>query len=372
MRRDRAAANATLYRCVMFAPRVSAVALLTALALHADAGAQTATSASDTQTVQNLALPGTVTEQDTPSTSTTTTDTSTTDTTTETTPTPAGTETTSTSPSEGTMTSSPALDRPVTKSQTGGEAGSQPLSQRRQEYEESCSGDQAVWPISPLDAIAGSSVTDRQDRWPWALLVVAVVILAAATVTHGQRRRGAAASARMNRLEAGGAIVGIVVALPAVVGLFFPGIGTQHHPPPQATMLVREVQARVTRGEFIRRALKKPDQPKIKHEFDLREIGDVIWVQMDLEGFRGDSLELTWASYSRPGGYSVIPATGHSLQVQVGPNSDAETRFIPIWVGLPQYPFQVRFRLIDDERELREVARTGDMRGSQLRYACTT
>ena len=59
------------------------------------------------------------------------------------------------------------------------------------------------------------------------------------------------------RLETTATILGIAVALPAIAGLFFPGVGIKHHPPAQATMAVREVQARVTRGEFVRRAIRE-------------------------------------------------------------------------------------------------------------------
>jgi hypothetical protein len=352
----------------MSAPRIGVIALLASLVLQGSAGAQTTTSSdpSQQQTVQNLALPETVTEE-APTTTPPTGDDGSTG--------PAqpgdtgGTTTGETTTDPGTMTPGPSLDTPVTKSQTGGVAGSQPVSQREREYLQSCK-DKALWPVSPLAAIAGSNVTDRQDRWPWYLLVVALLILVAAFIVRTSRRRGPKESPGPSNLEVGATIVGIVVALPGIAGLFFPGIGTQHHPPAHATMVVREVQARITRGEFIKRAIPRPERPKLKHEFDRQEIGDVIWLQLGLDGFRGDALTLTWASYSRPGGYSLIPRTDNALQVRVGKHSDAETRFLPIWVGLPKYPFQVRFRLIDDRRQLREVTRTGDMRGSQLRYAC--
>jgi hypothetical protein len=358
----------------MSAPRIGAIALLASLALGASAVAQTAASgdASTGQTVQDLALPPPVTEEAPPSPPPTTPggstepaqpgDTGETDGTT-------GTTTGTTTPSTGTVTPGPSFDRPVTKSQTGGVAGSQPVSEREREYLQSCR-DKALWPVSPLAAIAGSNVTDRQDRWPWYLLVGALLILIAAFAVRASRRHGTQGSPGMSNLEAGATIVGIVVALPGIAGLFFPGIGSRHHPPASATMLVREVQARITRGEFIKHAIPPPERPKLKHVFDRQEIGDVIWLEVGLDGFRGAALTLTWASYSRPGGYSLIPRTDDALQVRVGEHSDAETRFLPIWVGLPKYPFQVRFRLIDDHRELREVARTGDMRGSQLRYAC--
>ena len=170
------------------------------------------------------------------------------------------------------------------------------------------------------------------------------------------------------RLETTATILGIAVALPAIAGLFFPGVGIKHHPPAQATMAVREVQARVTRGEFVRRH-PRAERPRLRRE-DRREVGHVVWVELALAGFRGDDLTLTWASYSRAGGYSLIPRPANAIRVDVGEDSDAETRFVPIWVGLPKQKFQVRFRLIDDRRTLRQVARTDDMRGSRLRYAC--
>ena len=79
------------------------------------------------------------------------------------------------------------------------------------------------------------------------------------------------------RLETTATIVGIAVALPAIAGLFFPGVGIKHHPPAQATMAVREVQARVTRGEFVRRAIPRAERPRLRRE-DRREVGHVVWV----------------------------------------------------------------------------------------------
>jgi len=375
MRAVRARRHADLYRWIMSAPRIGAIALLASLAVHATAVAQSTTSgdASNGQTVQSLALPGTVTEEKPSSDDAGGTGTGTqpgTDANTGAdTGTATGGTTTGSGDAAGTVTPGPALDTPVTKSQTGGVAGSQPASQREREYVQSCA-DKALWPVSPLAAIAGSNVTDRQDRWPWHLLVVALLILIAAFAVRARRRRGTKQGPGMSNLEAGATIVGIAVALPGIAGLFFPGIGSQHHPPARATMVVRDVQARVTRGEFITHAIPPQGRPKLAHSFDRQEIGDVIWLQLGLDGFRGDALTLTWASYSRPGGYSLIPKTDDALEIRVGKHNDAETRFLPVWVGLPKYAFQVRFRLIDERRELREVARTGDMRGSQLRYAC--
>lgn len=391
----------------MSAPRIGVIALLVSLALLAllaRAAAQTTTpgGAPPGQTAQDLALPGTVTEE-TPTkasaggdasgsgqagtggetgtggsqTGTTGDGTATTGGGTGTPETQTGTagDAASTGDTFTATPPAPPLDRPATKDQTGGVAGSQPEAQRRSEYVRSCAGKvKTLWPISQLGAIAGSNVTDRQDRWPWYVLALAgVIVVLASAVWAGRRhqaRRHNEQPPAVGLLGGTAALVGLLVALPGLVGLIFPGVGTQHHPPAQATMVVREVQARITRGEFIRHAVARAERPTLKHDFDLLEVGHVVWLELDLSGFRGDDLKLTWASYSRPGGYSLIPKTDDDMDVTVGKHSDAETRFVPIWVGLPKYEFQVRFRLIDARRQLRQVARTGDMRGSRLRYAC--
>ena len=385
----------------MSAPRIGALALLASLALLAPAAAQTTTTPDDAstgQTAQDLALPGTVTEKTPPKA-------------------PPDDKTGPDQPAAGDGTGSagggtgdagggtgsagggtgtagdganaggtgdsstaaapaPPLDRPA-KSQTGGVAGSQPESQRRKEYTRSCKGkDKTLWPVSRLAAIAGSQVTDRQDRWPWYVLALAGLVVFVTSAVWGGRylraRHNKEPTPPVGLLSGAGALVGLLLALPGLVGLVLPGVGTQHHPPPQATMAVREVQARITRGDFIRQAIAPSKRPTLKNDFDSQEVGHVVWLELDLSGFRGDDLKLTWASYSRPGGYSLIPKTEDAIPVEVGAHSDAETRFLPIWVGLPKYEFQVRFRLIDGRRELRQVARTGDMRGSLLRYNCAS
>jgi hypothetical protein len=352
--------------------RTGAIALLVTLVVLTPAGAQTTTGnpagAATAKPVQDLALPKTVTEVPLkPKRDTTTTDG---------TPAPAPTPVPTPTPPVPTPTPpapTPAtsLNKPTRPSQTGGTAGSQPEEVRKKEYEQSCTA-KALWPVSTLDVIAGSNVTDHQDRWPWFLLVAAGLILTVATVVHTLRRGTRRTDQRpaVGHLETTATIVGIAVALPAIAGLFFPGIGIQHHPPARATMAVREVQARITRGEFIEHAIPSAERPPLKNDFDRREVGNVVWVELNLSGFRGDDLTLTWASYSKVGGYSLIPATRDARLVEVGDKSDAETKFLPIWVGLPKQKFQVRFRLIDTDRELRQIARTDDMRGSQLRYAC--
>jgi hypothetical protein len=337
--------------------------LLVALLAFLAAGAHDAAAADDaarvgTQTVQSMELPATVTEV-TPAPEDTSPGAG------DAVPGPEG------SAPEGGEAPPSGRDTPLTPGQTAGIAGSQPSEARLDEYERSCNA-KVLWPVSPLASIGGSVVTDRQDRWPWALLVIAALILIPLLAVKERRRRTKGEdkpSPATGRLETTATIVGIAVALPAIAGLFFPGVGIKHHPPAQATMAVREVQARVTRGEFVRRAVPPAERPRLRRE-DRREVGHVVWVELGLAGFRGDDLTLTWASYSRAGGYSLIPRTDNAIRVDVGEDSDAETRFVPIWVGLPKQKFQVRFRLIDAHRTLRQVARTDDMRGSRLRYAC--
>jgi hypothetical protein len=323
-----------------------------ALVVSAPYAAADAAAPPITKTVQSMELPATVTERTDP---------------------PAaededGQGAGETGASEGAEARVEAPDTPVTRAQTAGVAGAQPAQERRKEYQRSCDAE-ALWPVSRLAAIGGSVVTDRQDRWPWLLLVVAALIFGPLAVLKGRRRRHSDDAPPRGHLERAATIVGIAVALPALAGLFFPGVGIKHHPPAKATMAVREVQARVTRGEFVRRAIPPEERPRLRR-IDRQEVGHVVWLELGLAGFRGDDLTLTWASYGQAGGYALIPQTDDAIRLQVEDGSDAETRFVPIWVGLPKQKFQVRFRLIDERRKLRQVARTDDMRGSRLRYTC--
>lgn len=62
------------------------------------------------------------------------------------------------------------------------------MRERQREYTKSCDA-KALWPVSSLAAIAASNVNDRQDRWPWFVLVAAGLILAFAFAVRQRRRR---------------------------------------------------------------------------------------------------------------------------------------------------------------------------------------
>jgi len=96
----------------------------------------------------------------------------------------------------------------------------------------------------------------------------------------------------------------------------------------------------------------------------------VIWVQIQLAGFRGKRIFLQWGSYETKLGAPLVAATTHQAPIAVPDDSDELTMFQPVWVGYPSLRrFHVQFRLLDG-REVREIAKTGPMRGDRARYAC--
>ena len=131
-------------------------------------------------------------------------------------------------------------------------------------------------------------------------------------------------------------------------------------------MEVRTVNARITRAEFARRLQVEPPRSSV----DRREVGNVIWLQLGLAGYRGDRLDLQWGSYETKPGGPLVAATTHTTPVEVSDDSDEQTLFQPVWVGYPSLKrFHVQFRLLQDG-QVREIASTGPMRGNLARYAC--
>ena len=96
----------------------------------------------------------------------------------------------------------------------------------------------------------------------------------------------------------------------------------------------------------------------------------MIWVQLELAGYRGRRLDLQWGSYETKPGAPLVAATTHRIPVEVSDASDEQTLFQPVWVGYPSLKrFHVQFRLLQNG-QVREIASTGPMRGDLARYAC--
>ena len=103
-------------------------------------------------------------------------------------------------------------------------------------------------------------------------------------------------------------IVAICAGVAGLAAQFVPGVGVDDAPAPEATMEVRTVNARVTRAEFARRLQVEPPRSSV----DRREVGNVIWLQLGLAGYRGERLDLQWGSYeTKPGGPLVAATDAH-------------------------------------------------------------
>jgi hypothetical protein len=156
--------------------------------------------------------------------------------------------------------------------------------------------------------------------------------------------------------------------------------GVKDHPPPAVHMTVREVHARITHGAYadkmrgVRSAAPAVSAAALgranARSLDRLEIGNVVWLELRLTGYRDTRVHLQWALFEPEAGGSLIPNTEHVGELPVDDNSDVHSEFLPIWVGSPRVPsFRVEFRLLDGG-QVRQIASTKEMRGVTYRYAC--
>jgi hypothetical protein len=222
---------------------------------------------------------------------------------------------------------------------------------------------------SRLLAAGGSERTDDDRSWAWLPFLIAAVCTALVAVAFTLRRHraaGAAGQAPPSLLEVVATIVGICAGVAGLAAQFVPGVGVEKAPAPAAAMEVRAINARVTRGEFARRIGATP----ARSQLDRREVGNVIWLQLKLAGYRGQALQLKWGSYETKLGAPLVAATTHDAPIRVSDDSHEQTLFQPIWVGYPSLKrFHVQFQLLQ-HGQVRELVRTGPMRGDIPRYAC--
>jgi hypothetical protein len=168
-------------------------------------------------------------------------------------------------------------------------------------------------------------------------------------------------------LETVASLVAIFGGLVGLAVQFIPGLGVEEHPPPEAAMTVREVHARITRDEY---AMTTGSKVKLSEE-DRREFGNVIWLEIQLRGYRGRNPSLQYGLYDPDAGGALLPGTAKEVDLLVKPN-DVQTALAPIWVGYPKSArFEAQCRLLESRR-VRQMASTGRMRGSGYRYACRT
>jgi hypothetical protein len=103
---------------------------------------------------------------------------------------------------------------------------------------------------------------------------------------------------------------------------------------------------------------------------DRLEIGNVVWLETHLTGYRNTKLILQWALFEAGEDSALIPATEQIRTVPIDDSSDVHSEIRPIWVGSPRVRrFRAEFRLLD-HGQVRQIASTGPMRGITYRYAC--
>jgi hypothetical protein len=179
------------------------------------------------------------------------------------------------------------------------------------------------------------------------------------------RRRGDPSSPAINPLEVLGGCVAILAGLAALAGQFY-GVGHHERPPPDARAGVQEIQTRVPRDEYLEALGKSP-----RGGVNGRQLGNVIWVRVDLDGYGSKPVELHWASYGTGAGAGELPRTygHHPIPTE---HEDHQRVFFPVWVGVPKVKFEVHIRVVrgDPTRAVRAMASTGPMRGDARRYVC--
>jgi hypothetical protein len=246
-----------------------------------------------------------------------------------------------------------------------------------------------------------SATTDHDRRWlTWTIVAITSAAAAVAFVAIVRRRRVARpAGSRKTALELVSATVAIAGTLAGLASAFIPGVGVRERPAPEVTMTVREVHARITRGDYeakterethppvrlssrrllsAKRAKAVADQTKdgralaaaYETDLDRLEIGDVAWLELHFSGYRGKPLTLQWAMFLPGAGGALIPETEDATDVAVDDGGDESSQFIPIWFGLPKLAkFRAEFRVLEGS-QVRQMATTDPMRGAEYRYAC--
>jgi hypothetical protein len=256
-----------------------------------------------------------------------------------------------------------------------GNAAHQSVRDKRAEARASCAASPP--PTSGLLAV-GSAVPGRGHRsLLWLIIPVTVVAATIAVVAFARRWRGKAAGT--SPLEVVATVVAIAGTLAGIAATYIRGAGVKDRPPPTATLVVRDVQARVTHGAYLdavthARAVAAASRANLERAsnsaLDRLEIGNVAWLQLDLTGYRNTTMVLRWGLFHAGAGAALIPHTTQEVAVPIDDHADVHSQFVPVWFGTPRLArFQAEFWLLD-HGQVRQMASTRDMRGITYRYAC--
>ena len=233
---------------------------------------------------------------------------------------------------------------------------------KRHEARAACKTEQV--PVSSMLGLPGTIGGDDTPSWGALLIALAVCSGSLAFVIWRRRRRRGRSDPR-DPLETISTVIAIVGGVVGLAVQFVPGIGIDDPPPPEAHMDVREVHARITHGEYADKTRSADGLSRA----DRREIGNVVWLELDLKGYRDKRLGLQYGLYRPSAGGALVPGTAREIDLTTE-HQDVESSFLPIWIGYPKEGrFQAQFRLIQNG-QVRQMAATGQMRGTQQRYTC--
>jgi hypothetical protein len=239
-----------------------------------------------------------------------------------------------------------------------GNAADQAPAAKRSEAATDCQGNPP--PTSKMLGLPGSVGGSEGGSLGWLVLVIAAGALLVAGIAYGLRRR------RYERgsLETVATVVGILGAIAGIAVQFVPGVGVHQPPAAEASMEVRDINARIPHVEYARKMNSELPEPE-----DRREVGNVVWLEIHLEGYRGKRPFLQYGLYDPGAGDALLPGTAEVVPI---PNrdEDVQTQFVPIWLGYPlSERFKAAFRLLDGNR-VQAIAETDGMRSSKYRYSC--
>ena len=239
-----------------------------------------------------------------------------------------------------------------------GSAADQTPAAKRSEAATDCEGTPP--PTSKMLGLPGSVGGSEGDSLGWLVLLIAAGALVVAGVAYGLRRR----RHERGSLETVATVVGILGAIAGIAVQFVPGVGVHQTPAAKATMEVRDINARIPRVEYARKIRSELPKPE-----DRREVGNVVWLEIHLEGYRGKKPFVQYGLYDPGAGDALLPGTAAVVPI---PNrdEDVQTQFVPIWLGYPlSERFKAAFRLLDGNRA-QAIAETARMRSSKYRYSC--
>jgi hypothetical protein len=241
-----------------------------------------------------------------------------------------------------------------------GNARDQKPAVRRKEAEEACEGTPP--PTSRMLGYPGSVGASGGDPLGRLILIVAVGALLVAGVAYLVRHRGN--ETPRGPLESVAAIIGILGVIAGLAVQLVPGVGVRERPPPAVSMEVRDITRRITHAEYAEKTNSRP-----RRGVDGREVGNVIWLEIHLEGYRDKPLTLQYASFDPGANHALLPGTAITTRIPHH-DVDVETQFVPIWVGYPlSEKFEAAFRLLDGQR-VQALAETSEMKASKYRYSC--